>query len=50
MNLAVVMDMASGRFENFVDLASVPPRGIIVSKGSGLGVGIAADIYAGMMT
>ena len=50
MNLALVMDMASGRFSSFVDLASIPPRGVILAKGTGLGIGIAADIYGGMMT
>ena len=50
MNLAAVIDMASGRFERVVDMASIPPRGIILSKGTGLRVGIAADIYGGTMT
>ena len=50
MNLAALMRLVQASLPPIDDITHIPPRAIILAKGTGLGVGIGADIYAGAAT
>ena len=47
MNLAALAALMQANDVSVADIMAIPPRAIILAKGTGLRVGIGADIYAG---
>lgn len=47
MNLAALIALMKGGAPLISEIEHIPPMAIILSKGTGIGVGIAADIYGG---
>ncbi len=47
MDLASLAALMAGDEPTYSEVMSVPPRAIMLSQGTGLGVGIGADIFAG---